>query len=267
MPPTRDLDNLGIQSVPFVSPRPDTDDAPQRATLLQAVQESSAELKKQRDAAADRPLYEVAYAVAEGQPRNVCIQKRGEPDRPGEEVARRNLQILGGQPVPPGSGSGRLQLAQWLTEPSNPLTARVIVNRVWQHHFGAGLVRSASDFGTRGDRPMHPELLDYLTGEFVRQCWSLKSLHRMILASRAYQLASSEEPHDLEADPENKWLWRHSRQRLRGRSDTRLDAGGERAARPHHASCASVPASRRGGTSRSIIPSRRTTIRSIAACI
>ena len=107
---------------------------------------------------------------------------------------RRFLQILGGQPLPAdGKGSGRLQLAEWLTDPKNPLTARVMVNRIWQHHFGEGLVRTPNNFGKQGRPPTHPELLDYLADQFVRSGWSVKAMHRMILLSRTYQMASTDD--------------------------------------------------------------------------
>ena len=117
--------------------------------------------------------------------------------------------------VPPTSlGSGRLELAKWITRSSNPLTARVFVNRVWQWHFGSGLVDTASDFGSRGSLPSHPKLLDWLTSEFVNSGWSLKSLHRLIMKSRTYQLASVDNAKNLAADPENRWHWRYSRRSL-----------------------------------------------------
>src|SRR5207247_4718620 len=100
--------------------------------------------------------------------------------------------------------SRRTALADWLATPANPLTARVLVNRLWQHHFGRGLVATPSDFGTRGARPTHPELLDWLAGEFVAQGWSLKAMHRLILRSAAYQQSSEASPEALERDPENK---------------------------------------------------------------
>ena len=112
---------------------------------------------------------EPVYALAEGTPHDAPIQKRGDPKNPGPVAPRRFLQILGGQPLPAdGKGSGRLQLAEWLTDPKNPLTARVMVNRIWQHHFGEGLVRTPNNFGKQGRTPTNPELLDYLADQFVR---------------------------------------------------------------------------------------------------
>jgi cytochrome c553 len=163
---------------------------------------------------ASRDIYEVAYGVSEGAPANAHIQKRGEPDKPGPEVPRRFLEVLGSDPLPAAAGSGRLELAEWLTRPSNPLTARVLVNRVWQWHFGRGLVATASDFGTRGDPPSHPELLDHLATAFVRSGYSVKALHRLILRSRVYQLTSDDNATNFQADPQDRWLWRYTRRPL-----------------------------------------------------
>ena len=113
---------------------------------------------------------------------------RGEPDRPGAETPRGFIASLGGGPVPPGTpGSGRLELARWLTRPDNPLTARVMVNRIWQYHFGRGLVTTPNDFGTRGQTATHPELLDHLATKFIESGWSVKALHRLIMLSAAYR--------------------------------------------------------------------------------
>jgi hypothetical protein len=128
-----------------------------------------------------------AYAVCEGQPHDAQLHKRGDPETRGDPVPRRFLAVLGGQPLPPDAGSGRLALAGWLTDPKNPLTARVMVNRIWQGHFGTGIVATPNDFGTRGAAPTHPELLDWLAAEFVRSGWSVKHMHRLILTSEAYR--------------------------------------------------------------------------------
>jgi hypothetical protein len=168
---------------------------------------------EQLSAAQNSPPFPTAYAVAEGTPSDAPIQKRGEPARPGEIVPRRFLTILGGDPVPPGGGSGRRELALWLTRPENPLTARVIVNRVWQQHFGRGLVATPNDFGLRSQPPSHPELLDWLATRFREQGWSLKWLHRQILSSQAYG-RSSRTAAAAAADPANEWLWRFTRRRL-----------------------------------------------------
>ena len=134
---------------------------------------------------------EMAYGVVEGTAHNARIQVRGEPDQPGAEVPRGLIKVLGGGTLPADTqGSGRLELARWITQPDNPLTARVMANRIWQYHFGRGLVKTSNDFGVRGQRPSHPELLDHLAGEFVRSGWSVKSMHRLIMLSSTYQQSS-----------------------------------------------------------------------------
>jgi cytochrome c553 len=161
------------------------------------------------------PDGQAVYAVGEGTPHNVHIHKRGDPLTPGAEAPRRFLQILGGQPVPAdGKSSGRLQLADWLSSPKNPLTARVMVNRIWQHHFGEGLVRTPNNFGKQGRSPTHPELLDYLADRFMASGWSVKAMHKMILLSRTYQLSSAEDAGDRALDPNDENLWRFDRRRL-----------------------------------------------------
>jgi hypothetical protein len=152
--------------------------------------------------------------VAAANPR---IFERGSPSRPGEEVPRRLPLILAqGKREPFREGSGRLELARAIVSPDNPLTARVIVNRVWQHHFGVGLVATASDFGLRAGAPSHPELLDWLARWFVGHGWSLKALHRLILSTQVYQ--QSHRPADAvasaERDPENRLLSRFPVRRL-----------------------------------------------------
>ena len=215
--------------------RPALGSAP--AKLKELVQQS-ARVKARRDAqAAKMPVLEKAYAVAEAKPTNVHIHKRGDPKSPGPEVPRGFLKILGGQQLPKDAGSGRLELAQWLTEPSNPLTARVMVNRIWQHHFGAALVKTPNDFGTRGATPSHPELLDYLAQRFVQDGWSIKKMHRLIMSSRTYQLASADNPKNAVADPANEWLWKFNRQRLDAESirDAMLAVSGALEAPPEGA--------------------------------
>src|SRR5205823_6998365 len=117
--------------------------------------------------------------------------------------------------LPPDVADPRTRLARWLTAPDHPLTARVIVNRLWQHHFGTGLVKTVNDFGTKGDRPSHPELLDWLAATLVEDDWRLKTIHRLILLSSTYR-QSSRTPHASAAvrdDPENWLLWRFPRRR------------------------------------------------------
>jgi hypothetical protein len=130
---------------------------------------------------------DAAYAVIDGKPEDARLQSRGEPTMPGDPVPRRNLDVFGGQTLSDPKASGRLELARWLTDPRHPLTARVMANRIWQGHFGRGLVATPSDFGTRGARPTHPALLDHLAARFVDGGWSLKALHRTILKSAAWR--------------------------------------------------------------------------------
>jgi hypothetical protein len=148
-------------------------------------------------------------------PREPHVFLRGNPDNPGPSVPRQFLAVLSGEKRRPFTeGSGRLELARAIASTDNPLTARVLVNRVWQHHFGAGLVKTPSNFGLRSDTPSHPELLDYLAARFMEDGWSLKKLHRLILRSRVYQQASVANPLAGGIDPENRLLARANRQRL-----------------------------------------------------
>ena len=140
---------------------------------------------------------------------------RGNPNQQGEPSHGGFITVLAAdEPRPFTHGRGRAELAQSIVDRRNPLTARVIVNRVWQWHFGAGLVQTPSDFGTRGTAPTHPELLDFLAGQFMRDGWSLKKLHRQILLSSTWQQSSQDNPAHHEADPENRLLWRMNRRRL-----------------------------------------------------
>lgn len=161
---------------------------------------------------------------------------RGNPTTPGETVPRRFLQVVSGTERRPFQlGSGRLELAQQIASRDNPLTARVIVNRVWAHHFGAGLVTTPSDFGLRSDPPSHPELLDWLTQWFIDGGWKIKPLHRLILTSAAFRRSSRFDPdapdsrHALSVDPDNRLLWRFTPRRLSFEQlrDAMLSASGE----------------------------------------
>ena len=155
------------------------------------LRESLEEFRKQRADLAPQLDIPVAYAVVEGTARNTRLQKRGEPTDLGEEVPRKFLDILGGATLRDSASSGRRELADWLTSPANPLTARVFVNRVWQWHFGRGLVTTPNDFGSRGAAPSHPDLLDHLATGFVKSGWNIKQLHRQIMLTRTYQLGSA----------------------------------------------------------------------------
>lgn len=146
---------------------------------------------KQRADLAPQLSVPVGFAVVEGDARNTRLQKRGEPADLGDEIPRKFLDVLGGQTLQDGKSSGRRELAGWLTSPSNPLTARVFVNRVWQWHFGRGLVTTPNDFGSRGVLPTHPELLDHLATEFIRSGWNINALHQRIMLSATYQMSST----------------------------------------------------------------------------
>ena len=140
---------------------------------------------------------------------------RGNPNNLGESVPRQLPGLLASlQSGPFRHGSGRLELAKALVDRRNPMTARVLVNRVWMHHFGSPLVPTPSDFGLRSEPPTHPELLDHLAARFMDEGWSLKSLHRRIMLSSTYQQASSDRPDGRASDPENALYWRMNRRRL-----------------------------------------------------
>jgi hypothetical protein len=169
---------------------------------------------KQRERLGHAPGLPVAYGVTDDRPVDQAIHLRGDPATPGTVVPRCLPRFLaGGTPlaIKPGT-SGRLEFARWIADPANPLTARVMVNRIWQHHFGRGLVGTPSNFGLRGETPTHPELLDYLADAFVRGGWSVKAMHRLILNSATWQ--QSDTPADPALDPANRLYTRFDRQRL-----------------------------------------------------
>ncbi|MFM8933370.1 MAG: DUF1553 domain-containing protein, partial [Gemmataceae bacterium] len=211
---THDLDNIALSLEPLGLPGGPLvrkmDPSPGNQEQLTEIEAELVRAKKELERIAPQKPYATAYAAAEGKAGNARIQLRGEPDKLSDEVPRRFLEILGGEKI--STGSGRKDLARWLTDRGNPLTARVMVNRVWQWHFGQGLVATASDFGTRGETPSHPELLDHLADRFMRGGWSLKDQHRMILLSRVYQLASDPSADQQAKDPVNR-LWGHFQRR------------------------------------------------------
>ena len=175
------------------------------------------------------PQYDKAYAVSEGTPANARVHNRGEPGDLGDEVPRGFLTAVGGGPIAEPKGSGRLELADWLASPTNPLTARVMVNRIWLHHFGKGIVATPNDFGRQGSPPSHPELLDWLASRFIEDGWSVKAMHRRILKSSAYRMSSSDDAANRAIDPAGDYLWRFRRRRLDAESlrDSMLAVSGE----------------------------------------
>jgi hypothetical protein len=160
------------------------------------------------------------YAIAPRQPETAHLLLRGDPARPGPVVSAGALRAVGGPDaafgLPPDApeGEGRRRLAAWITDPRNPLFGRVIVNRLWQHHFGTALVETPNDFGFNGGRPSHPELLDWLAGELAASGWRLKPLHRLLVTSAAYRQATSWNEAASQVDAGNRLLWRQSPQRL-----------------------------------------------------
>jgi hypothetical protein len=157
-----------------------------------------------------------AMAVADApRPRNSPILIRGEQQNRGAIVPRQFLGILSGPNRKPfTTGSGRLELASAIANKDNPLTARVMVNRIWMHHFGQAFVRTPDDLGVMSEKPSHPELLDYLASEFVERGWSIKEMHRLVMRSNAYQQSSDTNPAFAQKDPENRLLWRANLRRL-----------------------------------------------------
>ena len=161
------------------------------------------------------PEPDMAYAVKEGESVEQRVFLRGSYRSPGDPVQKGFPAILAGDSPPRiTAGSGRPELARWLAQPANPLTARVAVNRLWLWHFGQGLVRTPNNFGIRGQPPTHPELLDYLARLFIESGWSVKSVHRMILASSTYRMSADPNEEALRTDPENALWSRFGRRRL-----------------------------------------------------
>jgi hypothetical protein len=183
---------------------------------------------------ADPPVAEAIFDGGRAAPPQFILSK-GVWDAPLDEVQPGVLSILDPAPAkivaPEGLNSTgrRSALASWLTDPKNPLTARVMVNRIWQDHFGKGIVGTASDFGIMGDRPTDPQLLDYLATTFVENGWSIKKMHRLIMLSNTYQQSSAYQPEAAKVDPDNKLMWRFDRRRLEGEviRDSMLMAAGQ----------------------------------------
>ncbi len=160
--------------------------------------------------------FETIYAVQEASDiGDAAIQIKGDPNKLGPVVPRRFLKVLGGETLDSRDPtSGRLQLAEWIVNPKNPLTARVAVNRIWLYHFGLPLVPTPNDFGRQGKPPTHPELLDWLATRFVESGWSIKAMHRLIMSSRTYRLSSLRSEEALSLDPTNVYLSSFPRRRL-----------------------------------------------------
>jgi hypothetical protein len=189
------------------------DDSAMAAEARASIKSLTAQAEELKKAVPPEPP--MACAVAEGTPVTQHVFVRGDAGSPGEEVPSRFLSIIAGENQPPiTQGSGRMELARWLTDPKHPLTSRVMVNRIWQGHFTEGLVRTASNWGLLGEKPSHPELLDWLASEFVRSGWSIKAMHKLILLSNTYQMSSDITKQKSEVDTDNRLLSRFPRRRL-----------------------------------------------------
>ena len=193
-------------------------------TELESLRNAHEEAKK-----VATPMYPVAHAYTEANPHDLRVFVRGNPANKREIAPRRFLQVLAGEePEPYKDGSGRRELADDITSPDNPLTPRVMANRVWQHHFGRGIVNTPSNFGKLGELPTHPQLLDYLARKLIDSGWSIKQLHREIMLSKTYQLSSASNDSNAEIDADNLFVWRMKRRRLDVESwrDALLDVSG-----------------------------------------
>lgn len=177
------------------------------------VVEMRAELERLKKIAPNK--YEIAHVLQDSGKNDMHVALRGDLRKKGELVPRRFIQILAGETPPVYTfGSGRRELANSVTAPDNPLTARVIVNRVWAWHFGKALVRTPSNFGILGEKPTHPQLLDWLATDFVEHGWSLKRLHRQIMLTSTWQMSSRFHQEKFAIDGDNKLLWRMNPRRL-----------------------------------------------------
>lgn len=197
------------------------------------------ELRQQiADAKLPAPDFPQALAVVENgpEPKDTFVLLRGNAHSPGTAVQPGFPEVMGfadpqfpsQSPSQTSTSRRRRVLAEWLFDPKHPLTARVIANRLWQHHFGRGLVRSANDFGLQGDRPTHPQLLDWLAGALMRDGWSLKHMHRQILLSATYRMSSQDNLRAMSVDPQNNLMWRAELRRLSAEQlrDTMLSVNG-----------------------------------------
>lgn len=219
--------NAKLAELDKLTPKPPPDD-PARVALVEQRD------RLQKELPPEPPL---TLAVSEGGVpgslfpgiQDVPIHIRGSYTRLGPVVPRRMPTFFAGDKSPPiTTGSGRRELAQWVSSQQNPLTARVIVNRVWQWHFGEGLVRTPNNFGLLSEPPSHPALLDWLADRLVAEGWSLKSLHRRIMLSATYRQSSKVTPDQFNQDPENRWLSRFASRRLEAEAirDAMLVASG-----------------------------------------
>jgi hypothetical protein len=206
--PAPGLDGVAFSLLHIASP----DSGAALAEIARLTSERATEIANRDRVSGPEPVVPVAFAVVDAEPRTTRVHLQGDPEKPGAEVPRRWIKILGGAPVEDTSSSGRAELADWIA--GHPIATRVLVNRVWQQHFGKGIVASVNDFGSRGQPPTHPELLERLCEQFVADGRRLKPLHRMIMLSAAYQRSSDADADAIGRDPGNQWLSRFDRRRL-----------------------------------------------------
>ncbi|MBX3732987.1 MAG: DUF1553 domain-containing protein [Verrucomicrobiae bacterium] len=190
-------------------PDPFSGVAPEAAPLIRERQKLEATVRR-------LSIGQRAFAGVFRAPDTIRLLKRGDPEQPGEEIRPAAPAVLGDCHLPAEAPEPlrRQTLADWLTNPAHPLTARVMVNRVWQGHFGVGLVSTPGDFGRNGDRPSHPELLDWLANEFLRTGGSIKHLHRLLVLSATYRQSSADNPRARAKDADCRWLWRFPSRRM-----------------------------------------------------
>jgi hypothetical protein len=177
----------------------------------------------------------MAYAANVRAPEPTYVLLRGDVEKQGERVSAGGVEVIQRPAaewtlaVDAPEGERRRKLAGWISCPDNPLTARVMVNRIWHYHFGRGLVATPNDFGFNGGKPTHPELLDWLASEFIRSDWSVKYIHRLIVTSATYRQASRFEAKAAAVDADNRWLWRYPSRRLEGEAvrDAMLAVSGQ----------------------------------------
>jgi hypothetical protein len=203
-------------------------DLDQKKLILKKIRALRAAERELVRLSAGPQVYAASFAA---EPEATYMLQRGDPMQRRDKVAPAIPAVLGKLEIPDGAAEAerRLALARHLTQPDHPLTARVIVNRLWQHHFGTGLIETSSDFGYMGTAPSHPELLDWLAGKFVADGWSLKNLHRLILASRTFTQSSVPRKEALEIDADSRLLWRYLPRRLEAEAlrDSILSASGK----------------------------------------
>jgi len=182
----------------------------EQAAAIEALRAGLAQMESQVP-----PQYPMIHSLEDAGNEDMQIAVGGNPMQPGDRISRRMLRVVSAQPSQRfDEGSGRLQLAQSMVQSDNPLTSRVMVNRIWQHHFGRGIVETPDNFGQLGARPSHPQLLDWLATQLTDNGWSIKKLHRDIMLSTTYRLSSRHDTEQYAGDSDNRWLWRANRRRM-----------------------------------------------------